>query len=426
MIRLALLLALAGCRASTGGTGGTAATAPAAPNLATAPSSAAHRTPLDLQALPTTDGSIAIGNLEAQIAGFERAGPSHRRQLISLYETRAQYLGHPDDYAHAEQLAEAVVRESPADGEAYLTRAGAHSSLHRFKEAWADLARAEQLRVKPEHADGLRASLWQATGQEEKALPLRETRARRRPDIDTLGELAALYGQLGRIDEAEAKFAEAQDSYHDVSPFIVAWLYFQEGLMEERAGRLSAAGELYAAAHERLPVYAAASGHLAGVLAARGEAQQALRVLQPLADQLDDPEYAAQYAALQHDEALRAQAGRRYDELVRKYPAAYWDHAARFWIASDPKKALSLARLNLANRATGDALGLLMEAALAAGQPGEASRAADQALTSPRPVALKVTAARAYLGCNQKARGEALLSATASPAPSPPTATRRP
>src|SRR6185436_8686043 len=145
--------------------------------------------------------------------------------------------------------------------------------LHQFRGALADARQAEKLGA---NVEALRAGVWQATGEEELALPFRERRARERPDIESLGQLAMLEAQRGRLDEAERRFSEAEASYQDVSPFAVAWLAFQWGLMEERAGRISAAREQYRTAHERLPDYAPATGHLAGALAASGEKEQAI------------------------------------------------------------------------------------------------------------------------------------------------------
>ena len=94
---------------------------------------------------------------------------------------------------------------------------------------------------------------------------------------------------------------------------------------------------------------------------------------------------------------------------------AYADHAARFWLSSDGRKALALAQRNLANRATGDAYQLVVEAALAAGRPAEACRVAGEALARRKDAALKLAAARAYLACGQPADADALL--VSSPAP---------
>jgi predicted Zn-dependent protease len=368
--------------------------------------------------LPTTDGRIAVGNLDAQIAGLSRAG--HQQELVGAYLTRAQYLGAPGDYDQAEELAGELVRRSPREPEPYLLRAQVRAALHQFGGALADARQAEKLGARKEALEALRAGVWQAMGDEEKALPFRENQARVRPDIESLGQLAVLEGQRGRIDEAERLFARAQDSYRDVSPFPLSWLYFQWGLLNERAGRISAARELYQAAHDRLPEHAPATGHLAGALAATGDKEQAIQLLSPLAERLEDPEYAAQLLQLRPDEKLRARTAQRYDELLRKHPEAFADHAARFY-AGQPR-ALELARKNLANRHTDEAWQLYIESLLAVKHG--ACFAADEAVRQrTRPGAgLRVVVAKAWVGCGKMSQAEKLLTNTA---PSPPPATPR-
>src|SRR5262249_49504814 len=143
-----------------------------------------------LSELPTTDGKIAMGNLDAQIAGLAHAG--HEEELVGAQLTRAQYLGSPGDLDRAEQLAEGLVRRAPREPRPYLLRAQVRAALHQFRGALADAAHAERLGAQPEALQALRAGVWQAMGDEEQALPLRERLARLRPDIESLGQLAVL------------------------------------------------------------------------------------------------------------------------------------------------------------------------------------------------------------------------------------------
>src|SRR5437764_1239022 len=83
--------------------------------------------------------------------------------------------------------------------------------------------------------------------------------------------------------------------------------------------------------HERLPVYAPASAHLAAALVATGERERAIALLQAVAASSDDPEYWGQLAALVRDDELAQKAKRRYEALLRRHPQAFADHAARFF-----------------------------------------------------------------------------------------------
>jgi hypothetical protein len=65
-----------------------------------------------------------------------------------------------------------------------------------------------------------------------------------------------------------------------------------------------------------------------------------------------------------------AEARRGFDALVERHPAAFADHAARFWLdaGADPQRAFELAGANLALRRTPEAHALMVEAALATGR----------------------------------------------------------
>src|SRR5262249_47023155 len=132
--------------------------------------SPAWKSPLSRAELPTTDGSIAMDNLEAQIEGEQRLaayGPltiAQRAGIAELIATRGQLLGRIADYERAETLAEELVRDAPTDGRALVARAQARSTFHRFGEALADLAEAEHLGFQSESVESSRAAIFQAMG----------------------------------------------------------------------------------------------------------------------------------------------------------------------------------------------------------------------------------------------------------------------
>src|SRR5262249_15600062 len=148
------------------------------------------------------------------------------------------------------------------------------------------------------HLESARAAIFQAVGRYDDALAIRRRAAERRPDIQTLGAEASVRADRGDIDAAERLFVQAPLQYRDVSPFPVAWLYFEQGLMWMRQGKLARARELFQAAHVRLPAYAAAQGHLGEVEAVLGNRARAIELLRPLAESSDDPDYAAQLARI--------------------------------------------------------------------------------------------------------------------------------
>jgi tetratricopeptide (TPR) repeat protein len=283
-------------------------------------------------------------------------------------------LGRIADYELAEALAEQLVQEAPVDGKACLARARTRAVFHRFAEALADLDAAARLGVDGDTLEAERATIYQALGRYDKALALRRGAVERRPDFATLGALAGLQAERGEVNEAESLFSEARRRTLGVSPFPVALLDFQHGLMWLEQDDLDAARAWFDAAQRRLPAYAPAVGHLAEVDMALGKGDAAAAGLRSLTAFADDPEYVGLLAGLlsrqgQREEARqwRMQAAARYDELMMRHPAAFADHAAEFWLTTgdDVERALQLAGENLAMRQTPRAYALFQRVALA-------------------------------------------------------------
>ena len=331
--------------------------------------------------LPTTDGAIAIGNLSAQIDALEglvAKGSRHdKKQLVDLLSTRAEYLARIADLERAAALAEELVRDAPKDPASYVARASMRATMHRFTDALADLAEAEKLGAKSADLIGNRASIIEGQGDLDGALALRHAAREARATIGTLGTEAALLGQLGRTNEADALFRQAVRTYRNVSPLPVAWVLLQQGVMWEREGNAARARAFFQAALERLPVYGHAASHLATLVPpARG-----VELLTPIVAASDDPELEMILAARMRSagdvkgaEARFAHVRARYDEIVTKHPEAYAEHAGWFWLdeGKEPGRALDLAKKNLAVRKTEKAYRLAILAAMAAGARDDA------------------------------------------------------
>ncbi|MFC5910501.1 tetratricopeptide repeat protein [Streptacidiphilus monticola] len=329
----------------------------------------------------TTDGSIALLNLSAQIdsiAARARTAVSptpfavaRQAALVDLLVLRGHLMGWIADYERAAQLAERLARHAPEDGNALLARARARATLHRFADAMADLDAAGRAGAVQADLDAERAAILQAVGCHSEARVLLRKSAPRRSDFAAVAASAVLLAEQGRTAHAEHEFDRARRLHRGVSPFPLAQLDFRRGLLWLREGDLPAARTWFEAARRRLPGYAPATGHLAEVDLLLGDAQAAIDRLRPLAETSDDPEYAAQLvcalrAAGRDQEARpwRDQAARRYDELVLHHPEAYADHAADFWLTAggDAERGLHLALQTLVMRQTNRSYSLVQRA----------------------------------------------------------------
>jgi|SRR5450432_92468 len=346
----------------------------------TVSSAPAPATEIPSPPIRTTSGEIATHNFLAELAQAEKqhaARPgdlTRTRALADHLFGRAQFFGKLGDYDEAESIGRAALAIAPKSGDAHLLRARTLAALHEFVLAGAELDRALVLGAEPDAVAHVRVGIWQATGDIDKALATLRAWRRARPNFTGFAAEAGALADKHDFQHAAAVFAEAGRSYDDVSPFAVAWIEFQEGHMWESAGRSDRALPLFESAVARLPGYAAAVAHLAHLVAAFGDPaglERARVLLEPLVASTDDPEYVGQLGALYRQmhrgvegDRLVKQATAGYEALLARHPAAFYDHAARFFlhIAGDPKRALGLAQKNLAIRATPDARNLVSEA----------------------------------------------------------------
>ena len=343
---------------------------------------------------PTTDGGIASGNLDGQIQVLEREHAKDPKRvetclaLADLLGFRGLYRSTVADHERALELTDEAVQKEPANAGAYVARAAARSTFHRFSEALADLDEAERRGTLPVVNRAARASILQARGDLDGALALRRAVTADNANITSLSAEAALLGELGRYDEAAKLFHQARASYGNVYPFPVAWTLFQEGLMWEKAGLTPRAKAFYRVARERLPIYAHAVSHFAQL----EPPGRAIELLTPVVAASDDPEFELGLSQRLRDKGDTAEADRRlahvrarYDELVDKHPEAFADHAGWFWLdeGKDPAKALALAKKNLAVRTNGKAYELAVLAGIAAGSRDEACRLGTEGAKQP-------------------------------------------
>jgi tetratricopeptide (TPR) repeat protein len=370
LLRFGLLAAVlvAGC--------GRAGQPPAPP----APQSSQPSDDIAYPTLKTTSGEIATHNFLAELAQAERqhaAQPKDLRRTRALVDHlfgEAQFFGKLADYDRAAALTKQGVAMAPADGDAHLMRAHSLAALHEFDAARAEIDRAEALNADADAVEHQRAGIWQATGDIDQALTHLRTWRRVRPSFATFGAEAGALADKHDYAHAAALFMAARSHDDDVSPFAVGWLEFQEGHMWESAGRSDRARLAFESAVARLPGYAAAVGHLAHLTAVFGDPEgleRARALLEPLVARTDDPEYVGQLGALYRQmhrtdegDRLVKRATSEYETLLARHPAAFYDHAARFYlhVAGDPKRALLLAQKNLAVRPTPDARDLVTEA----------------------------------------------------------------
>ncbi len=321
----------------------------------------------------TTRADIAVSNLNAQIDAASEVfaisrDRSTRERLFELLSVRVQFLGSYSDFEVLGALGEQAAQDDNVD--ARLLEARSLLLIHEFSGAQERLSR---LRAAGVDVDGVQLTLDLALHQNlDSALAESEERASRTPSFETYSARASVLLTVGRFDEADAAFQHAEDVYKDVSPFPLAWLAFQRGLMwSERADMPELGLVYYRRALEYLPQFVVANVHRAELESDRREVLSLLET----AALGEDPEPRGKLASYwdsadpHRAEEYRKQATSGYDELLRIYPLAFVDHASEYFRGpgGDAERALSLALMNLENRETPRSLLLAWAAAESAG-----------------------------------------------------------
>jgi tetratricopeptide (TPR) repeat protein len=391
---------VAGCHGAPGGGDGAegtgspdrAAPVPRTGSGAASPDAARSLVP-KLPASP--DGLDELRALDRRIE-IHRGEPELE---IALLLERAEIRGRLEDYLDARQRSLAWITKAPTLRRAWQTRAQVLLRIHEFAAARAALDKLRRLVRDPGELEGLAATIDEATGVA-GAAAYREQVARDYPDPTTLTQWAASLAAAGRYEDALAVMQRVPPAVHDNPPELLAWILFQWGRIYEQMGEPATARPFFEASRARLPTLEA-TVHLAQAITATGGDPSALVAAALTAD----PHPALLALAGKFDEAKRG-----WERYVAALPRAFAAHAARFYLdlgpGRDPARAFALARLDHANRDTGEARLLVVEAALAAGDPASACALAAPLAQGAR--AHRFMAWRAFTACQRTDEANAL------------------
>ena len=338
-----------------------------------------------------TAGELAVLNLDSSLQrSWEVLGrwpdrPGAVERILDEEQLRAQFLS---DVAALDRL-DALVSEQcqirPHLALTQLIAARVASISHRFSDARMHLAAAEARGAPIAQTRKVLLAIKQAQGEDlAEVLEARRQMAETSLELQDLVALGALLAELGHFDEAERSYERAFEHYGDVSPFALAWVCFQLGLMW---GELvpqpqpECAAAWYEQAIEYLPAYTGARVHLSEIYLDRGDHDSAAVLLAPVVGS-GDPEARWRLAQVMEAQGRSVEAEAQcnaarsaFEKLLARRPLAFADHAAEFYlsIGADPARAYELARLNLNNRPTLRAFELAYVAAVRSGEESVAS-----------------------------------------------------
>lgn len=346
---------------------------------------------LDYAITPTTDGEIAVINLEsARRRSWTRffADPSRdgvAETLVEQEQFTLQFVGDISALDRVEVLAARLDQAEIRPARVHVIQAQVASMAHRFSEARRYISQAEIEGAPPADIDRLRLTIDQACGKNlDNVLDMRRRTAVETQKLDDFVALGALLADLRDVAASDQAYKEALRAYRDVSPFPVAWVYFQLGVLWGELATvpdLRGAAQWYRRAIAVLPMYTKARIHLAEIRSSEGSFSEAEALLRPVMA-IGDPEVewrladvlAAQEKFEESEVCMKA-AHAGFECLLGRHMLAFADHGAEFYSASgnDCRRALQLARINVANRPTRRAFEQAHEIAAAAAELATAS-----------------------------------------------------
>jgi tetratricopeptide (TPR) repeat protein len=237
---------------------------------------------LDLQ---TTDGEIAVINLEsARRRSWNRFFVDPLREevaetVVEQEQLTAQFVGDVQALDRLEALVGQLAQVEAASARAALIQAQVASMMHRFADARHFLARADIGGALSADVNRVLLNVDQACGANlDKVLDERRETARKFGRTEDLVALGALLADLREFTDADRIYGQALEVYRDVSPFPVAWVCFQLGMLwgelvpEPQTAR---AARWYRTAIDCLPSYTKARVHLAEIYSSSGRASDA-------------------------------------------------------------------------------------------------------------------------------------------------------
>jgi len=325
---------------------------------------------LDWAITPTTDGEIAIINLESArrrcwskfFADPARDGVAET--VVEHEQLTLQYVGDVSALDRLALLAVQLNQAEPVGARTRLIQAQIASIAHRFSDARHCLAKAELGGAPAADVNRLRLTIDQACGHDlDSVLDARRRIATETGGLEDFVALASLLADLRDFDAADRAYKQVLQAYCDVSPFPIARICFQLGMLW---GELTwepnpvLAAQWYRQAIAILPMYTKARVHLAEICSAEGnfsEAEELLRRVMAIGDPEVDWRLAdvlADQEKFEESEERMKAAHAGFESLLERHLLAFADHGAEFYAGSGGglPRALHLARINADNRPT--------------------------------------------------------------------------
>jgi tetratricopeptide (TPR) repeat protein len=297
--------------------------------------------------------------------------------------------GRPDELLTLGAALDRAVERFPAWPDLALLRAGVALAVHRPDLARTALDAVPGLAQQPA-GRVLTADLAAFAGDYGTAREEYLRAAGEDPAWDTTARLAALAVATGRLEEADARYADAEDEITAKQMRAFAWVRVQRADLARELGDLDHADAWLADADRAYPGWWYVTAHRAALDLAGGRAANAVEGYRRVLAEVDRPEFREALGtalARTGDDAAAARchaaAKEAYLRSVLRGEVHYLHHLAAHYadVARDPEAAVVWAQRDACIRRSGPSLSLLGWCLFRAGRVDEARAALAEALS---------------------------------------------
>jgi tetratricopeptide (TPR) repeat protein len=290
----------------------------------------------------------AISSLEAETSPLSIEKTT--RFLYGLFR-RASLTNREVDFKQTERAIEDAIRKIGPCPDICFLKASLDLKLHRLGKAKAALQLAPGL-ASSASAKVLQADIDFQEGRYAAAGVRLEDAVEKDRSWDSLARLAYFHWKMGHEALAERLYLESEDEITAKEPRAFAWVELQRGRLDFSRGRYQKTRVHYNRAAQSYTGYWLVDEHVAELLAAEGNYQAAIALLQSIVDRATKPELKQAIGELyllmgqpEQAEPWLESAMQDYLESAERGDVHYYHHLTDFYccVRDNPKSGVDWA-----------------------------------------------------------------------------------
>ncbi|HTU46947.1 MAG TPA: tetratricopeptide repeat protein [Bryobacteraceae bacterium] len=363
-----------------------------------------------------------LSQLEDSVRG-KHVDPEKATKFVFRLYHRASITGSFAEFERAESVIDSLIATFGPKEDLCLLKANLDFKFHRVANAKRDLAMAPALPGRSEGKALLADILFQEGCYKEAAKAYEDLIAENRT-WDNLARLAYFRSKMGDVPSAEQLYLEAEDELTAKEMRSYAWLQLQRGVLDLTHGRYEDAWAHYTRADQAYSGFWQVEEHMAELLAAQGEFDQAIAFYERVLARVPRPDFQQTLGELYAFMGEAAKAEPWFDKALQGYLESvnaghvhYYHHLTDFYtdVRPDAAEAVKWASKDIELRNNFGTQSGLAFALYSAGDVSGAIHFIDQALSSGvQESGLFALAARIYRAAGRIPEGEKFLSKAAA------------